>query len=150
MIINHRWRIDGWTVTVDLSKRFNTQDFGLVSETKKATNVPVVNRFGIWADSNQDSIYIQGGHFYTAPGWNESEYNIKGGDIPPYSIWRFDLSSQQWTDITERGGKKDKFRRALGGAGVSVISMNQSFYIGFVLRLEAFLRLVVCRNLTYE
>lgn len=123
---------DGWTVTIDLTKRFNTQDFGINSQIKKALDVPVLNRFGVWSDSNQNSIYIQGGHFYTAPGWNESQYHINDTAIPPYSIWRFDLASQEWTDITERGNNKDKFQRALGGASVSVPSLNQSFYVGFV------------------
>lgn len=119
-------------MTVDLTKTFNTQNFAVDSQIKKATNVPVLNRFGMWADSNQDSVYIQGGHFYTAPGWDESQYHINDSAIPPYSIWRFDLASQIWTDITTHGNNKDKFERALGGASVSVPSMNQSFYVGFV------------------
>lgn len=119
-------------MTVDLAKKFNTQDFAVDSQTKKATNVPVPNRFGMWADSNQNSVYIQGGHFYTAPGWDQSQYHINDSAIPPYSIWRFDLASQIWTDITTHGNNKDKFERALGGASVSVPSMNQSFYVGFV------------------
>lgn len=126
-------------MTVDLTKGFNTRDFGIDSQVKKAVDVPVLNRFGVWADSNQNSIYIQGGHFYTAPGWNESHYHINDNAIPTYSIWKFDLSSQEWTNVTGHGNSKDKFERALGGAAVSVPSMNQSFYVGFVLLLKVFI-----------
>lgn len=126
-------------MTVDLTKSFDIHDFGIASQTKKAVDVPVLNRFGIWADSNQDSIYIQGGHFYTAPGWDESQYHIDDSAIPTYSIWKFDLSSYKWTDVTKLGNKKDVFRRALAGAGVSVPSLNQSFYAGFVLLPKVYL-----------
>lgn len=127
-------------MTVDLSKRFGTQDFGVVSQTKKAVNVPVLNRFGMWADSTQNSVYIQGGHFYEAPGWDESQYHVNTSNIPPYSIWKYDLSSREWSDVTELGNKKDKFQRALGGAGLSVPSLNQSFYVGFVHSFKTFMR----------
>ncbi|KAL0640639.1 hypothetical protein Q9L58_000308 [Maublancomyces gigas] len=102
-------------------------------EVKKAVDVPVLNRFGVWADSNQNSIYIQGGHFYTATGWEESQYNVNDSAIPAYSIWRFDLSSQKWTNVTGRGNSKDRFERAVAGAAVSVPSMNQSFYAGGIV-----------------
>lgn len=123
-------------MVIDLSRTFNTQDYGsaLVSQTRRppTLGVPVVNRGGMWTDANQDSVYIQGGHFYEGPPWNESIYHVNSTNMPPYSIWKFDIATEKWADVTKLGNKKDEFRRSLAGAGVSVPSLNQSYYVGFV------------------
>jgi hypothetical protein len=85
----------------------------------------------MWKDPEGDSIYIQGGHFYDAALWNESIYFVSKRDIPPYNIWKFDLQSQKWSDVTKAGGDKSQFNRTFGGAALSVPSIKKSFYLGY-------------------
>lgn len=117
------------TVVIDLSKPFTSRDFIPRSQSKKRLGVPVVNRFGLWEGSNQGSILMQGGHFYDADGWRNSSYWLEKKDIPPYSIWKYDLETSTWAEVPVLGDKSS-FKRGFGGAAVSVPDMNQSYYIG--------------------
>ena len=123
---------DSWTVVVDLSKRFNTNTFEVMSQTRKDLNVPLVTRFSLWADSNQDSVLLQGGEFYGSDLWNRSSYYVTKPNLPSYTIWKFGLGDKKWTNVTSKVGIKANFVRAVGGAGVSAPRLNMSFYLGFV------------------
>ena len=77
---------------------------------------------------------MQGGHFYDADGWRNSSYWLEKKDIPPYSIWKYDLETSTWTEVHLLSDKSN-FKRGFGGAAVSVPDTNQSYYIGFVTSL---------------
>lgn len=118
--------LDPYTVAIDLAVEFDPRTFLPLWQVRKSVDIPVLNRFGIWTDSTQDFIYIQGGHFYEAPKWNESQYFIKKEDIPDYSIWRFNVRTKEWSNVT---GEHDT-KRACAGAAISVPKQNQSYYLG--------------------
>ncbi|KAI9674493.1 MAG: hypothetical protein M1817_001831 [Caeruleum heppii] len=120
--------LNPYTVTIDLSASFDVEYLPIIKQQKKnvAQQVPVVNRFGLWSDKTQNAIYIQGGHFYDAPGWNESEYHVSKPNIPPYSIWKLDLSSGVWNKEYE----DETVNRTVGGAPVSIPEQDVSYYIG--------------------
>ncbi|KAG0125102.1 hypothetical protein HOY82DRAFT_673246 [Tuber indicum] len=117
------------TVVIDLSKPFTSREFVPVSQSKKPLGVPVVNRFGLWKGSNQGSILMQGGHFYDAEGWRNSSYFLEKTDIPGYSIWEYDLETSTWAEVS-LPTNRNSFKRAFGGAAVSVPSTDKSYYIG--------------------
>ena len=94
---------------------------------------PVLSQFGMWSDSTQNAIYIQGGHFLAAPPWNESAYYVPKQEIPENSIWRFDVLTEEWKDMTgEILGDRETVR-TFGGAACSVPALNQSFWLGLVI-----------------
>ncbi|CUS07228.1 unnamed protein product [Tuber aestivum] len=117
------------TVVIDLSKSFSSRDFIPISQPKKPLGVPVVNRFGLWKGSNQDWVVMQGGHFYDADDWRNSSYWVEKKDIPPYTIWKYDLKTLIWTEIALPDEMR-RFKRAFGGAAVSVPRTDKSYYIG--------------------
>jgi hypothetical protein len=118
---------------VDLKEPFSTQTFEILSQTRKGLDVPVTTRHCLWTDSNENSVFLQGGRFFGSSLWNHSSYFLPKPKIPAYSIWRFDLQTTEWHNITGEVVMKANFLRAVGGAGASVPHLNQSFYIGFVL-----------------
>ncbi|KAG0636096.1 hypothetical protein HOY80DRAFT_386830 [Tuber brumale] len=120
---------DPRTVIVDLSKPFTSRDFVPISQPKKPPGVPIVNRFGLWIGSNQGRILMQGGHFYEAKDWRNSSYFLEKKDIPGYNIWKYDLETLTWTE-TSLPTNTSSFKRAFGGAAVSVPSTDKSYYIG--------------------
>jgi len=117
------------TVIIDLSKPFTSGDFVPISQLKKPLGVPVVNRFGLWVGSNQSWILMQGGHFYDAEDWKNSSYWLEKKDIPGYSIWKYNLETFTWTE-TSLPANLGSFKRAFGGAAVSVPSTDKSYFIG--------------------
>ncbi|KAH0612767.1 uncharacterized protein H6S33_009147 [Morchella sextelata] len=122
--------LNPYTFSIDLTQEFDPYTWTPSFQTRKPLKVPVVNRFGMWVDSSQDVIYIQGGHFYTASKWNESSYSPEKADIPDWSLWRFDVRSgkRAWEDVT--GDYGWKVERALAGAVVSIPKYDLSFYGG--------------------
>jgi len=76
---------------------------------------------------------MQGGHFYDADDWRNSSYWLEKKDIPPYSIWEYDLGTSTWKVVPLPSNSS--FKRGFGGAAVSVPATNQSYYIGFVTSL---------------
>ncbi|KAI5845045.1 hypothetical protein DFP73DRAFT_526511 [Morchella snyderi] len=119
-----------YTFSIDLTQEFDSYTWTPSFQIRKPLNVPVVNRFGMWVDSSQDVIYVQGGHFYAASKWNESSYSPEKADIPDWSLWRFDVRSgkRAWEDVT--GDYGWKVERALAGAVVSIPKYDLSFYGG--------------------
>jgi hypothetical protein len=91
---------------------------------------PVLSHFGIWSDSTQNAIYIQGGHFLANPPWNESAYYVPKRDIPENDLWRYDLLTQEWKVMTGEILGDTKTVRTFGGAACSVPALNQSFWLG--------------------
>ena len=118
---------------VDLSKKFKTTDFEIMFQVRKSLDVPVTTRYSLWTDSNQDSITMQGGHFYGTGLWNHSSYFLAKPNLPGYSIWKFELGSKKWSNVTGGVDMRANFIRAVGGAGASAPHLNLSFYIGFVI-----------------
>ena len=118
---------------MDLSKRFNTNNFEVRFQVRKGLDVPVTTRYSLWTDSFQNSVIMQGGHFYGTDLWNHSSYFLTKPKLPPYSVWKFELGSKKWGNVTSAVDMRANFIRAVGGAGVSVPHLNISFYIGFVL-----------------
>lgn len=89
-----------------------------------------MSQFGMWSDSTQNAIYIQGGHFPAFPPWNESAYHVPKPEIPENNLWRFDLLTNEWKDVTGETAGVAKTVRTFGGAACSVPALNQSFWLG--------------------
>jgi len=99
-------------------------------QVRKDLDVPVTTRYSLWTDSHQNSIIMQGGHFYGTGLWNHSSYFITKPNLPGYSVWKFELGSKKWSNVTSAVDMKANFIRAVGGAGASAPNLNLSFYIG--------------------
>lgn len=128
----YSFSLDPYTFAIDLTQEFDLYTWTPSFQTRKPLNVPVLNRFGMWVDSSQDVIYIQGGDFYAASKWNESSYSPEKAEIPDWSLWRFDVRSgkRAWEDVT--GDYGWKVERALAGAVVSIPKYDLSFYGRYV------------------
>ena len=121
--------LDPWTVTIDLSKRFFVDSIPILYQNKKKVkDAPVLSRFGMWTDKEQNSIYIHSGHFYENPPWNKSEYFVPKEEIPPYEIWKHEVGTSDWTKVLSR----EDINRTLGGVAVSLPEYDESYYIGCV------------------
>jgi hypothetical protein len=118
-----------WTVTLDLTKSFNTCHPGFLHLAKKRPGIPVLNHFSIWKDVKENAIYIQGGHFYNGDIWNRSSYFVNKSDIPQYNTWKLDIHGGGWHDITREGNSKANFNRTFGGAFLSAPDLSLSPYI---------------------
>jgi len=84
--------------------------------------VPVVNRGYMWVDSNSN-IYTSGGHFYEQAYWNESAYYVQKKDIPNFSIWRYSIGQNSWTEVPV----DYHMIRLISSAATSIPVFNLSF-----------------------
>jgi hypothetical protein len=128
-------KLDPWTISIDLTKRFQTQNLEFNHLAKKSPGIPLLSQFGIWKDSGEDAIYTHGGQFYGGIIWNRSSYYVNKADIPPYSIWKLNITSKSegWREVTGEGNSKVNFNRTFGGTFASVPDLDLSYYIGLVL-----------------
>lgn len=97
----------------------------------------------MWSDRGQNAIYIQGGHFYTAPLWNESTYYVTKSTIPTYDVWKLDLASRSWTKVYD----DTTTNRSLGGAALSIPELDTSYYLGYIYRIFESRLLVLINHL---
>jgi len=79
----------------------------------------------MWTDSN-GYIYTSGGHFFERAYWNESAYYVQKQDIPNFSIWRYSINQDKWTEmLLDSSG--DSMVRLISSAATSIPGFNLSF-----------------------
>jgi len=78
----------------------------------------------MWVDSNSN-IYTSGGHFPDRPYWNESAYYVQDKDIPNYSIWRYSISQNSWTEVPV--DPDAHMIRLISSAATSIPVFNRSY-----------------------
>ena len=123
--------IDPYTVAFDLSKDFDLPHLEPLWQVKKRPGKePVVNQGSIWTDTTQNCVYVQGGHYYDGFNVSESDYHLNKTEYPDYDIWKFDVVSQKWEDVTEKIAGTDSVVRTWVGAAATVPGTNTSFYVG--------------------
>ena len=75
-------------------------------------------------DSN-GNIYTSGGHFFEQAYWDESKYHVKQKDIPNFSIWRYSITQEKWTEVfLDSSG--DPMIRLISSAATSIPGFNLS------------------------
>ncbi|KAF7508738.1 hypothetical protein GJ744_008985 [Endocarpon pusillum] len=128
--------LNGYTFAFDLSHDFTTPDLEPLWQIKKSISSPrppVVNHFGMFMDKEQNSIYVHNGHYYNALSWNESSYFTPKAQIPPWDIWKFDVGSKLWEDVSESTLGHGLVNRTFAGGSTSVTKLNKSFWIGGII-----------------
>jgi len=78
----------------------------------------------MWVDINSN-IYISGGHFFEQAYWNESAYYVQDKDIPNFSIWRYSISQNSWTEVPV--DPDAHMIREISSAATSIPAFNLSY-----------------------
>ena len=118
--------LNPYTAAFDLSKDFKLYELEPLWQSKKTRDIPVLSQFGLWSDSTQNRLYMNGGHFFAESKWQGSDFYIPKEQIPPYNIYEFDLISRSWKPSLTSSDAK----RTFSGASATIPSLNQSFFLG--------------------
>ena len=137
--------VDGALVLFDISESFGVEEVGnrltVIRREKLDTGsyIPVVNRGSMWQDS-LENIYICGGHFFSQPFegtwgyWDLSKFFVQKKDIPDYSVWRYNIKTNEWDNLfPEIDSKYPPLARLVSAGYDSIPSMNLSYAFGYVL-----------------
>ena len=133
--------VDGALVTLDLTKDFKLSEEGFMTIKREKEGddgnggyISVANRAHMWRDS-LDNIYVAGGHFFAQPYpknwtyWEGSQYYLERKKIPGYTLWRYNINSDDWTQVQV----KEPLRRLASSGYTSIPSTNTSYAFGYVL-----------------